>query len=227
MLTSLQTMRLLDRCRMELAKDGFHLRDNVDLRSVRALSEEMGKPYFTRFLSPSHSDLTVTNCLWTWVFDGSSPVGMIGARYDELGDENLLRFAERRLVGLTDEELPNEYVIENRLPFEATKITGRAIYIGDLCVVPRRRVSVRCLTAAHLALILLRWRAFDWMYTFARDRDVKRGVVKDYLLTEVFQGANSWTVAPSAELGEHWLLLSSRPQLERLAMRLAKIPDRL
>ena len=227
MLTNLQIVALLDRCRREFGEAGYTLRDSIALNDVAELSKRVNKPYFTDFLSPFKSDLTRSNCLWTWVFDGRDPIGMIGARLDDFGDDNLLDFARRRIVGLSGEDVSGDYRIEYRLPEDAERVRGRVVYIGDLCVMPKRRVSIRCLTAAHLALILLEWRRFDWMYSFARDRDMRRGAVRDYLLSGVAQGANSWTVPPSAETGEHWLLLSSRRQLERLVVRLTKIPERL
>lgn len=227
-MNTLEIVALLDKCRSELEEQGLKARDDVPLEDVHKMARALKKEYFTSFLSPHTADLTEQNCLWTWIFnEADEPMAMIGARLDDLGDRPLPDFAKRRVVGLSNEELPSGYVAADRFPKRAQEIKGLTVYVGDLKVLPGSKVSARCLTALHLSLLLLKWRRFDWMYAFARDRDMGRGAPKSYLLTEIHMGANSWTVPPTAENGEHWLLASTRKELERLVPILSDNTGRL
>jgi hypothetical protein len=183
------SVKLVSRCRSELLETGIVAEENESLREIINIASKMGKPYFTDFLSPFKSDLTTANSCWLLFKSEDKPVAMVGMRYIDLGQENLSDFADRRAVGLHYDDVKCEYFDRARLPSIAHQMRGKLVYVGDLFIadgwtgrdkMKRKIISTRCMSALCLATVSLKWPETDWIYAFARDRDMRRGAGGNY-----------------------------------------------
>jgi hypothetical protein len=155
---------------------------------------------------------------------------MVGARMDDTGREPLSSYSVRKLRNLFPEESEVD-VRPDRLPRIAEQISGRVVYLGDLYVGrgvrSTSRQTLRTFSLLVHCAIYLKWREFDWLYAFLRDRDVARGAPWLYHFPRVYPLAHSWTLAPSVETGEHWLAAMDRLEFADVLRTYLVAPDRL
>lgn len=218
-------------CVSRLATSGIHAEQTSDFDLALDTVNKMDKPYLTDFLSPQKNDFFEANCFWLILRDGDGAAsGMIGARIDETGNEPLSSYSVRKLRNMFPEEsdIP---VHPDRLPRIAEQIKGRVVYIGDLFFGHRLRTTnrqlLRTFLMLHYCTIHLKWRDFDWLYAFLRDRDVARGAPWLYHFPRVYPLAHSWTLKPSVQTGEHWLAAMDRLEFADVLSTYLVAPDRL
>jgi hypothetical protein len=229
--TELNVALLAAECAARLADAGIRVEQTSDFELAMATVAEMDKPYLTDFLSPRKNDFFESNCFWLMLRDGQGgPSGMVGARMDDTGREPLSAYSARKLRNLFPEEAEVP-IRPDRLPRIAQEISGRVVYTGDLFVGAGLRTTnrqmLRTLVLLLYSTIFLKWQPFDWIYAFLRDRDVSRGAPWLYHFPRVYPLANSWTLRPSVQTGEHWLAAMDRLEFVDMLSTYLAAPHRL
>ena len=227
----LSVAMLASDCVARLAESDIHVEQCTDFDLALETVGHMDKPYLTDFLSPRKNDFFESNCFWLILRDGEGmPSGMIGARIDETGGEPLSSYSVRKLRNMFPEE-DGVPVRPDRLPRIAEEIRGRVVYIGDLFFGQRLRTTnrqmLRTFLLLHYCVIHMKWREFDWLYAFLRDRDVARGAPWLYHFPRVYPLAHSWTLRPSVETREHWLAAMDRLEFSDVLATYLVAPERL
>lgn len=230
-LSQLSVALLASECTERLARAGIHVEQTSDFELALETVGQMDKPYLTDFLSPRKNDFFDANCFWLTLRDEQgAAAGMIGARMDETGAEPLSAYSVRKLRNMFPEE-SDVPVRPDRLPRIADQISGRVVYIGDLFFGHRLRTTnrqmLRTFLMLHYCVIYMKWREFDWLYAFLRDRDVSRGAAWLYHFSRVYPLAHSWTLKPSVQTGEHWLAAMDRLEFADVLGTYLVAPDRL
>ena len=229
--SELEVALLAAECVTRLAGAGIRVEQTSDFELAMRTVAEMDKPYLTDFLSPRKNDFFESNCFWLILRapDGGAS-GMVGARMDDTGREPLSAYSARKLRNLFPEEAEVP-VRPDRLPRIAREISGRVVYTGDLFVGPglrtTNRQTLRTLVLLLYCTIFLKWQPLDWLYAFLRDRDVSRGAPWLYHFPRVYPLANSWTLRPSAQTGEHWLAAMDRLEFVDMLSTYLAAPHRL
>lgn len=227
----LSVAMLASDCVARLAEAGIHVEQTSDFELALELVQAMDKPYMTDFMSPRKNDFFEANCFWIVLRDDKGEAsGMVGARMDDTGREPLSAYSVRKLRNIFPEE-DSVPVQPDRLPRIADEIAGRVVYTGDLFVGnglrTTNRRTLRTLVLLLYCSIRLKWRDFDWLYAFLRDRDVSRGAPWLYHFPRVYPLAHSWTLKPSVETGEHWLAAMDRLEFADVLGTYLVAPHRL
>ncbi len=222
---------LASECMSRLAEAGIIVEQTSDFDLAMRMVARMDKPYLTDFMSPRKNDFFEGNCFWLLMHDpDGAPSGMVGARLDDTGREPLSSYSVRKLRNMFPDEA-DVPVAPDRLPRIASEIKGRVVYTGGLFVGrglrSTNRQTLRTLVLLLYTTIYMKWKDFDWLYAFLRDRDVARGAPWLYHFPRVYPLAHSWTLRPSVETREHWLAAMDRLEFSDMLGTYLVAPDRL
>jgi hypothetical protein len=218
-------------CTNRLAEAGIYVEQTSDFDLAMRAIEMAEKPYLTDFLSPRKNDFFEDNCFWLVFNDADGePGGVIGSRFDQTGHEPLSSYACRKLRNIFPDE-DHVPIRPDRLPRVADEIMGGVVYTGDLFLGPAlrttNRANLRLIMLLQYCVIYLKWKDFDWLYAFLRDRDVRRGATWMYHFPRTYPMAHSWTSPPSDQSGDNWLAAMSRLEMVDLFAAYLAAPNRL
>ena len=213
MVTEYDLVQLCALCRDRLAAQGFEVEQCVDFDRVGAVLDGLEKPYRTRHLSPEFHDFTRTASFWVFLKRNDAYVGCVGVRYDDIGEEPIHRWWERqagRLYGAPSGE--SSVLIKGPQPRFLDEVKGGLVYVGDLFMLTdgtlTRRLDLRAFMFLVYSLAYIRWDV-DWIYSFIKDKHVRRGYAAIYAASHQFPGVQRWREEPAERDSSEWFTCSS------------------
>lgn len=230
-LDALQLSDLLHRCQSELHQAlGFRVEQTRDFDAVSAIADNIGKPFFNGHLSPDRNDFFTNEAFWLILKKEDQPIGMVGARFNDTGHDNLGDLYRRRLGRLYPEIVAN-LPADRAQPHFAHRISGKVLYFGDLFIVrdhTRPDTNYLDLIMTMMFILgLMSWPQIDWMYSFMRDKDMRDGRAYRYGFTRQYKFASSWGVGETGSALVYGLAVLPRADLEELLAGYLMAPDRL
>ena len=203
-LNSLQLAIVASKCLKALEKHGISLEFRTDFEQVANIGLGLGKPYLTPKMSPLFHDLARGSCFWLVMVKDGLPVGSIGVRFEDIGDEEFDRYLMR--TGNRHYPVPDRETIE-KVAKPLRDVSGKLAYFGELVVSDRsgRRTDVLgwFLLFAHVQT-LINWPDVDWIYAFVSKAHGVRGQAARYWFTRQIPFAQTWSCPPEERGSEEW-----------------------
>ncbi|MEP3054306.1 hypothetical protein [Ascidiaceihabitans sp.] len=227
--TSVFTMAAM--CLEYMSAKGYDLEDcTIDLDLADQIEGLPSRNPIQSILSPAKNDFNSNNSFWLIMRKGSEIVGTLGARFDNIGDNDV----GMHLAQMHSRHFPrdsNTKVMSN-LDEDAAAIKDGLIYMGDVFFAKEHRgdfAKTQCFCQYAFCLAYARWwHSADWIIALHRQTDALNGKVLQHGFTSTsFPAVQNWLSPPHGRSGQEYLSGLSKPHFLRNIRRFIENPDLL
>ena len=208
---------------------GIRLELSHDYRMVQGLAARIDKPYFTKELSHAFNDFTANNAFWIILrsSDDDRPIGVIGARMDNLRSTDVLDFMLAQATRLHAPDGDPAFDTEHYPPV-IDRMSGKIVYIGDFFVIDGHRglknLDKRALIFYVYICAAIAWD-FDWIYAFIRRPHAEQGFINTYCGVVSYPEARFWRTPPEARSDGEYFTTMDRADFAYLVKLFLKRPE--
>lgn len=161
---------------------------------------------------PNLHRLTKDNCFYLTIRNEAGELdGFCAAHLFDAGAQSFPAFLSGLYARLYGGGRPA--IFEEDMPPVADEMAGRLVYFGDFFLRQgakgRNGVDPVAMSAYFFATVARKWNA-DWIFGFAKDRNIKRGLAAKYMAARLYPGAIRWRVEGENRFDQDWLLCSDR-----------------
>ncbi|MEL7464585.1 MAG: hypothetical protein AAFN79_10995 [Pseudomonadota bacterium] len=216
-------------CSARLAEVGMTLELSRDFKAIQGLAGKIKKPYFTKELSHAFNDFTPQNGFWMIMRDkdNGKPVGVLGARMDDLRATDVLSFMLDQATRLHSPDETPAFQADHYPPV-IDRMGGRIVYVGDFFVVDKHRglekFDKRALVFYVYICAAIQWD-FDWLYAFIRRPHAEKGYIANYCATVSYPEARFWNAPPEARSDGEFFAAIDRADFAYLTKLFLKRPE--
>lgn len=211
-ISDIELGRAISKAADQVGDANCYLEQSFDFERIVEELLSSSKARINAEASPFENELGENNaCYLIARGEDGSLQGFVSVRILDIGSERLIGYWRRqfrRIYGQGQEVIQQE----NAAP-PAYSIQGKTGFISDIFIEKSSRgagrLNVTALMMAAIAVLATRWNP-DWIYGFAKNRDVQRGLAGRYLTTGLYPNAVKWLSPPENRRDDDWLLCFSR-----------------
>lgn len=190
---ALKLSKMAGICLAGLTEQGYEVEAFVDFAALDAFLSSVGKQSVTPKMAPLHNDFTRGNCCWFVLTEGGECCAVVGALFQDLGDESLSDFLLRSTNRqYRTDDVPQ--VVSRVAGARVLNIYGRTAYLGELFVPDGKRGGRRVLR--HFMLLVQALTALEWnvdhIYGLFRKRDFLAKMPYLYGFTDCIPAVMTW-----------------------------------
>lgn len=169
----------------------------------------------TPHFSPRFNTFFHREAFWLGLFKGNECVGYAAAKLQPVGNEGLMKYAQRYWQRVYREESETKIEFAD-WQMQRLNIFGNLIYAGAWYVSPDVANSSlgKNLGKYIICYSYMEWRDADYFYIFMNDRDVRTGLAAALELSDQIPNAFQWDSHPSQARSDYWLLGMSDDHFE-------------
>lgn len=204
----------------ELASHGCYVQQNSDFKAYKKLCEARGARAFSEHFDRDCLDFYDGNSFYLTLYNHKHKVvGTIATYRDHLGNSSLAQLIDGRYPRLYKGSVGDHHAPA------AYKITGNAVYMGDLWVKRKHRSSGIGLTLSRMATVLAFWKYQpDYIYGLVTRELMHKGGVQLAGYSSFHEQCIDWIDGPKDFDPNFWLVSSTYDDLNYFVKQLyAKI----
>lgn len=161
---------------------------------------------------PDLHRLTPDNCFYLTIRNEDDELdGFCAAHLFDTGAQSFPAFLSDLYARLYGGGRPA--IFAEDMPPVADEMAGRLVYFGDFFLKQgakgRSGIDPVAMSAFFFATVARKWNA-DWIFGFAKDRNIKRGLAAKYMAAKLYPGAIRWRVEGENRFDQDWMLCSDR-----------------
>lgn len=218
-------------CAEYLSCKGFSLEDAVITQALETeINALQNRCPVNPMLSPMTNDFNERNSFWLLLRKGTELIGTIGARFDDIAEQNVGNF----LADLHNRHysFDGRLMVEPNLDGRADNVNGGIIYMGDFFFAKGHRgdlAQTQCFCQYAFCIAFSRWwERAGWLIALHREIDALDGKPLQHGFTSgSFPAFQNWFNPVENRLGTEFLSLLSKYDFNRNISRFISHPDSL
>jgi hypothetical protein len=193
----------------ELASHGCYVEQRSDFKVYKKLCEVRGARPFSEHFDRDCLDFYDGNCFYLVLYNRKRKViGTIATYRDHMGNSSLAQLIDGRYPRLYSGSVGNHHAPA------AYKITGNAVYMGDLWIKRKHRSSGIGLTLSRMATVLAFWKYQpDYIYGLVTRELMHKGGVQMAGYSSFHEQCIDWIDDPKNFDPNFWLVSSTYEDL--------------